>query len=700
MGNSFQTFRLILRQALVALAIGIFGISAMFTPARATAGVVETWEYSPYRIQVWLAIEDTPDLSPNVRREIQRILLERTELVFGGAWQLTVSPPPAPFATEMIYRLESVPVADLVELAKLGKIAAPKKQPVSSPDSGTAADAKPAEAKPAEAKSAEAESSAAKPADAQPADGKPADAPKDSAAESVPEVDPVTVQLRQAFASEKVIVVSVTRQFDHWRIQSRELDCRARVWGPLLEITVRDPALLASEATSAAHGVFAPVARTESVQESKTAVLRLRAAGLARNDESPILVGRESIIQPYVRYNDRYGEPKAGGVQTLPWTTLVVTERNGSGLNCDIHSGGRVALSGKTSSRIDRFSIVQRRTFESTKLRLRTLDKNPQPLSGYDIYAKDPRSEDTVLIGRTDWQGTMEIPPTDYPLRLVYVKNGGSLLARLPIAPGVQPTLQVDLQSDDKRLQAEGFLLGVQGALTDLVAQRELTIKRLRNKLVEANTAEAEKLLTEFKALPTRDDLQKLIDQNQPRIRSPQPKIQAKIDKQFEDTRKLLFKFVDPAVTARLEAELKGGRAADPAQGTAQATPQAPPGGAPASSDPRAAGASGSQPPVPPSSPTSGAPSSPATGPPNSPPSGQAGTPGSGPPSTPPNAPPSQPPTTPPNAGGGAVAPGGTPPPPRPNVSSPVSAGGGNGQAGVNPAGAGGATAPPPVAPR
>ncbi|MFM7843070.1 MAG: hypothetical protein ACKPEY_02410, partial [Planctomycetota bacterium] len=524
---------------------------------------------------------------------------------------------------------------------------------------GKPADGKSSDGKPADGKSLEAESSAAKPADAQPADGKPADAPKDSAAESVPEVDPITVQLRQAFASEKVIVVSVTRQFDHWRIQSRELDCRARVWGPLLEITVRDPALLASEATSAAHGVFAPVARTESVQESKTAVLRLRAAGLARNDESPILVGRESIIQPYVRYNDRYGEPKAGGVQTLPWTTLVVTERNGSGLNCDIHSGGRVALSGKTSSRIDRFSIVQRRTFDSTKLRLRTLDKNPQPLSGYDIYAKDPRSEDTVLIGRTDWQGTMEIPPTDYPLRLVYAKNGGSLLARLPIAPGVQPTLQVDLQSDDKRLQAEGFLLGVQGALTDLVAQRELTIKRLRNKLVEANTAEAEKLLTEFKALPTRDDLQKLIDQTQPRIRSPQPKIQAKIDKQFEDTRKLLFKFVDPAVTARLEAELKGGRAADPAQGTAQATPQAPPGGAPASSDPRAAGASGSQPPVPPSSPTSGAPTSPA----------------SGPASTPPNAPPSQPPTTPPNAGGGATAPGGTPPPPRPNVSSPVSAG-------------------------
>ncbi|MFM9115965.1 MAG: hypothetical protein ACKOU6_07355, partial [Planctomycetota bacterium] len=187
MGNSFQTFRLILRPAVVALAIGIFGISVMFTPARATAGVVETWEYSPYRIQVWLAIEDTPDLSPNVRREIQRILLERTELVFGGAWQLTVSPPPASFATEMIYRLESVPVADLVELAKLGKIAAPKKQTVSSPDSGTAADGKPADGK-----SLEAESSAAKPADAQPADGKPADAPKDSAAESVPEVDPIT----------------------------------------------------------------------------------------------------------------------------------------------------------------------------------------------------------------------------------------------------------------------------------------------------------------------------------------------------------------------------------------------------------------------------------------------------------------------------------------------------------------------------
>ncbi|MFO0870732.1 MAG: hypothetical protein U0935_17525 [Pirellulales bacterium] len=174
------------------------------------------------------------------------------------------------------------------------------------------------------------------------------------------------------------------------------------------------------------------------------------------------------------------------------------------------------------------------------------------------MYAKDPHSEKIELIGRTDWRGTMELPPSpDFPLRVVYVKNGGSLLARLPTVPGVEAEMVVDLTPDDRRLQAEGFVSGVQAVLTDLVAQRELYTKRIRARLTEGKVGDAEKLLEEFKALPTRDDVQKLLDQQQPRITSPHKKVQAKIDKQFEDTRKLLYKFVDPGLLGKLEDDVK-----------------------------------------------------------------------------------------------------------------------------------------------
>ena len=52
-------------------------------------------------------------------------------------------------------------------------------------------------------------------------------------------------------------------------------------------------------------------------------------------------------------------------------------------------------------------------------------------------------------------------------------------IAILGGAPGtrdtalLEPEMTVDLTPDDRRLQAEGFISGVQAVLTDLVAQRE-----------------------------------------------------------------------------------------------------------------------------------------------------------------------------------------------------------------------------------
>jgi hypothetical protein len=286
---------------------------------------------------------------------------------------------------------------------------------------------------------------------------------------------------------------------------------------------------------------------------------RLRAGALAVRGDEPVLVADDSLLRPWVRHNDRYGEPRPPlGVQAIPFSFLMVKKRDGGRLECEPHTGVRFPITGRNSARTERFALAVRAAGEATTVRLRTNEKPPQPLSGYDIFAKDPKTEKVELIGRTDWRGTMELPRlADSPLRVVYVKNGGSLLARLPTVPGHEPEMVVDLTPDDKRLQAEGFVAGVQAVLTDLVAQRELYAKRIRSRLSEGKIAEAQKLLEEFKALPSRDDVQKLLDQQQPRITTSYKKVQAKIDKLFEDTRKLLYKFVDPAMAAKLEEEVR-----------------------------------------------------------------------------------------------------------------------------------------------
>ena len=63
-----------------------------------------------------------------------------------------------------------------------------------------------------------------------------------------------------------------------------------------------------------------------------------------------------------------------------------------------------------------------------------------------------------TFVGRTNWNGILKVEPTEDPLRLLYVKNGGAILARLPLVPGLYSQVVADLSGDDIRLQAEAYI--------------------------------------------------------------------------------------------------------------------------------------------------------------------------------------------------------------------------------------------------
>jgi hypothetical protein len=130
------------------------------------------------------------------------------------------------------------------------------------------------------------------------------------------------------------------------------------------------------------------------------------------------------------------------------------------------------------------------------------------------------------------------------------------LLARLPIVPGLDEELSAELPNDDQRLQAEGFVKGLQHHVMDLVARRELYAARFRRYLKEKKLDEAKELLEEFRALETRSDLTRQLDQQEQRVRSPDRRVQAKIDQLFTDTRQLLTRFLDPRTSNQLAEEL------------------------------------------------------------------------------------------------------------------------------------------------
>ncbi|MCA9121461.1 MAG: hypothetical protein H6822_16150 [Planctomycetaceae bacterium] len=193
----------------------------------------------------------------------------------------------------------------------------------------------------------------------------------------------------------------------------------------------------------------------------------------------------------------------------------------------------------------------------------------PPPLAKSDTpkVSGDPAE----LLGRTDWNGTLEIGQSDTLLRIIYLKNGAQLLARLPMVPGLEPLLVASVPDDAPRLQAEGFVKGLQGQLMDLEAQREILKARFMLRIEEATALsgdekveklkEAQTLLEEIKQLPTRNDLVRQLDAQQGKqIISPVKSVQSRIDQLYAKMREALGKYLSPSLVNSLTNTLNDAR--------------------------------------------------------------------------------------------------------------------------------------------
>jgi hypothetical protein len=206
-----------------------------------------------------------------------------------------------------------------------------------------------------------------------------------------------------------------------------------------------------------------------------------------------------------------------------------------------------------------------RRQTEATTLHLQTRGNNSRPLPGYEVFAKLPNSdEDAQLVGLTDGAGNLTLPQSDPPLRVLYIRNGGQLLARLPLVAGVEPLVSAKVPDDELRLQAEGIVLALQSRVMDLTARREILAARIRARIKAGQLAEAGQLIEELRLMETRADLVKELDAQRQQVRSSERLTQARIDKLLSNGRGLLTKFLDPRLPEVLTAELEKARAGTP----------------------------------------------------------------------------------------------------------------------------------------
>ncbi len=361
---------------------------------------------------------------------------------------------------------------------------------------------------------------------------------------------------------DKIMLLAVRTRQDGYEVEAREFDCATRQWSRPHRRDTRQRSRLTETAFEAWLEAFRTLARVAGA-EGESATLQLRAAALPPADPawSTATVGK--IFQPIVRRNERDGSPQAGGIEALPWTFLVVEEFNGLQVNCRVHSGIRSPLSVRRRGRVELYALAVDAGAAPTQLELRAQGEAQQPLSGYAIYSEPPSSQGLTLLGVTDRQGRVAIQPDpQHGLRVLYVKHGSKLLARLPIVPGLTSQQSVSLRSDDLRLQIEGQLRGLEEALVDLVARRELLLARIHARLDAADVEGATELLNQLRRLPTRERFAQEVSQLENSIAPRDKQLQAEIQQLCARTKSLLGKYLDvqqiTEVQRRLNAARKG----------------------------------------------------------------------------------------------------------------------------------------------
>ncbi|MEM7783500.1 MAG: hypothetical protein AAF623_09130 [Planctomycetota bacterium] len=433
------------------------------------------WEFRPYLVAVWFCLDGSPALNSNYD-EIARGVTRRSELVDPSGWDLSTALAPPRWRQRFLSGIEKptqIPGIDAIhELAKY----------------------------------------------------------------------------------DKLIVVCLNNQSDGTKVRVREFDVQTQLWGPLQIRVVSQRQQLAQQIMESINLAFMPLAQIDRIQEIKfeddqgkpktkdQVVMRLRAVNAcvkaysipeqhpkydayvkeseqgefrlvetepAANETSPVFTNESDRFLPIIRKTDRNGNL----VNLIPidFTFLVVDpeESEGADVRCYIESNRGSPLGQRASRKAQKLAVVIRPPQRPTTLSLVSNDKKRTPMEGFDIYSRRPNQKEggNEYLGKTDWRGEIEIPPSEIGLRIILVSRGSRRMRRLPIIPGLYDRVESTLPNDETRLYAEGVFRGLENEVLSLVIRRKVMEEEMDSALKAGDQVRAREIFDEYRDLETPQDL-------------------------------------------------------------------------------------------------------------------------------------------------------------------------------------------------
>lgn len=175
-----------------------------------------------------------------------------------------------------------------------------------------------------------------------------------------------------------------------------------------------------------------------------------------------------------------------------------------------------------------------------------------------EIIEAGKKAASEIEISAYDPTQDQDAIPLHFPLKQIYIKSGDTVLAKLPMVPGLRDIEVAELPDDSRRLQTEAFVRGFQGEILDLIGMRNLLAAKVKLYLADDQLELAKESLDSLRALKNYNEMadkleriqQVMLDETKGPIGSNSLR---RMDRMFQTTREMLQKYLQDDLLRKAE---------------------------------------------------------------------------------------------------------------------------------------------------
>ena len=370
-----------------------------------------------------------------------------------------------------------------------------------------------------------------------------------------------------------------------YALSAREFDATTRQLGPLYREQASYPADAPRSLFALTRRVFAPLAEIERTDDG--ADLLVQGGAIPAPLSGGGVAEPGSVFRPFWIF--MASDKSVKEVRSIPFTYLRVGSMTEGNARCDVVSGLRSPLPRRVAGRYRLVALGIAPADVPTRFRfVAGQGENQEPAAGYVLTARGVDDPVAAVVGTTDREGRIVLPPK-FSNELVVLRllaGGIEPLREFPVLPGETPEeREVPVEPRPEAVTLEFRLKALQDRVVDLIARRGRLEAILGVRAEGQAWDEVGALLRQYRELTPRrifdEELARLTDDaRQAQADLGVPVLTRTAQAELAETQSLISRYLDDEAYAAFEDAYRRSQdlptPADPAAEAVFNRPQAP----------------------------------------------------------------------------------------------------------------------------